>query len=84
MAAQPTVTRVTTRRAGAASHGKVDWHAIDWRQANRNVRRLQARIVQATQDGRWGKANVEVMLALLQSAGERREITLQHQVAILR
>ena len=55
MAAQPTVTRVTTRRAGAASHGKADWHAIDWRKANRNVRRLQARIVQATQEGRWGR-----------------------------
>jgi RNA-directed DNA polymerase len=55
MAAQPTVTRVATRRAGAASHGKVDWHAIDWRKANRNVRRLQVRIVQATQEGRWGK-----------------------------
>ncbi len=34
------------------------------------------------QDARWGKANVEVMLALLQSARERREILLQHQVAL--
>ena len=33
----------------------LDWHAIDWRKAHRNVRRLQARIVQATQAGRWGK-----------------------------
>ena len=41
--------------AGAASHAEVDWHAIDWRQANHNVRRLQARIVKATQEGRWGK-----------------------------
>lgn len=32
------------------------------------------------QDGRWAKANVEVMLALLQSARERREITLNFQV----
>jgi phthalate 4,5-cis-dihydrodiol dehydrogenase len=32
------------------------------------------------QDGRWGKANVEVMLALLQSARERREIALNYQV----
>jgi phthalate 4,5-cis-dihydrodiol dehydrogenase len=30
-------------------------------------------------DGRWAKANVEVTLALLQSARERREITLRHQ-----
>lgn len=33
------------------------------------------------QDARWGKANVEVTLALLQSARERREILLEHQVA---
>jgi RNA-directed DNA polymerase len=41
--------------AGAASHGEVDWHQIDWEAVNRNVRRLQARIVKATQEGRWGK-----------------------------
>lgn len=35
---------------------KVDhWNAIDWRTVNRNVRRLQVRIVKATQEGRWGK-----------------------------
>jgi phthalate 4,5-cis-dihydrodiol dehydrogenase len=33
-------------------------------------------------DGRWGKATVEVALALLQSARERREISLSHQVAV--
>ncbi len=33
-------------------------------------------------DARWGKANVEVMLAVLRSARERREITLAHQVAL--
>ncbi len=32
-------------------------------------------------DGRWGKANVEVTLAVLQSARERREVMLAHQVA---
>jgi RNA-directed DNA polymerase len=42
--------------AGAASHNMVDWQAIDWRKANQNVRRLQARIVKAIQEGRWGKA----------------------------
>ena len=41
--------------AGAASHRDVDWHAIHWQQAHENVRRLQARIVKATQQGRWGK-----------------------------
>ena len=31
-------------------------------------------------DGRWGKATLEVCLAMLQSSKERREITLSHQV----
>ncbi len=32
-------------------------------------------------DARWGKATLEVALSILQSARERREIVLQHQVA---
>jgi phthalate 4,5-cis-dihydrodiol dehydrogenase len=34
-------------------------------------------------DGRWGKATLEVALAILQSARERREIVLRHQVATI-
>src|SRR6266699_2961121 len=41
--------------AGASFHGVTDWHAIDWRAVNTNVRRLQARIVKATKEKRWGK-----------------------------
>src|SRR6266571_1418868 len=41
--------------AGAASHAEVNWHTIDWSAVHRTVRRLQARIVKATQEGRWGK-----------------------------
>ncbi len=41
--------------ACATSHNEVDWHAINWQKANQNVRRLQARIVKATQEGKWGK-----------------------------
>jgi phthalate 4,5-cis-dihydrodiol dehydrogenase len=33
-------------------------------------------------DGEWGLATLEASLALLQSARERREIVLQHQVAL--
>jgi RNA-directed DNA polymerase len=40
---------------GAASHDPGDWHQINWDRVNQNVRRLQARIVQATRAGRWGK-----------------------------
>jgi len=35
----------------------MDWHAIHWPQVHRIVRRLQARIVQAVQAGRWGKVH---------------------------
>ena len=41
--------------AGAVSHKAVDWNAIDWQKAHTIVRRLQARIVKATQVGRWGR-----------------------------
>src|SRR5437764_5264295 len=41
--------------AGAAPHNAVKWHQMNWAAAHRNVRRLQARIVKATKEGRWGK-----------------------------
>ena len=31
------------------------WDQIDWSQYERQIRRLQARIVKATREGRWGK-----------------------------
>lgn len=40
---------------GAPFHGVTNWQDIDWKSANHNVRRLQARIVKATQEKRWGK-----------------------------
>ena len=40
---------------GAAPLEPLDWSQINWSQAQRIVRRLQARIVQATQEGRWNK-----------------------------
>jgi RNA-directed DNA polymerase len=43
--------------AGAVSRNTVDWHAINWHKAHTIVRRLQARIVKATQMGRWGKVH---------------------------
>ena len=41
--------------AGASLRLAVDWHAINWKEANRNVRRLQRRIVQAQQQGKKRK-----------------------------
>lgn len=49
------MTVKTARLTGAASDKTIEWHTIDWQQAHRNVRRLQARIVKAKQEGRWGK-----------------------------
>ena len=41
--------------AGASSHPGDGWYDIEWRKVHQNVRRLQARIVKATQEQRWGK-----------------------------
>jgi RNA-directed DNA polymerase len=41
--------------AGAAPHSEVNWHRTNWSAVHRNVRRLQARIVKATQESKWGK-----------------------------
>jgi RNA-directed DNA polymerase len=41
--------------ACAPSNRNVNWNTIHWQIVNRNVKRLQARIVKATQAGRWGK-----------------------------
>jgi phthalate 4,5-cis-dihydrodiol dehydrogenase len=34
----------------------------------------------AAHDGRWGKATTEVVLAIIESSAQRRELTMQHQV----
>jgi RNA-directed DNA polymerase len=41
--------------AGAVSHPTTDWQTIPWQAVHENVRRLQARIVKATQAGKWGQ-----------------------------
>jgi RNA-directed DNA polymerase len=44
------------RSPGAAPHGEDGaWQRINWSQVDRDVRRLQVRIVKATEEGRWGK-----------------------------
>jgi RNA-directed DNA polymerase len=51
------MTAVETQ-AGAIPNDQIDWTTIDWRKVNQNVRRLQARIVKATQESRWNKVKV--------------------------
>ena len=48
--------------AGAAPDAATGWHAINWRKVWRTVRRLQARIVKATREGRWNKVRALVYL----------------------
>src|SRR5438309_8645005 len=45
----------TAQAVGAVSREAAEWYALDWQAINRNVRRLQVRIVQATKESRWGK-----------------------------
>ena len=47
---------VAPKQTACASSGNdTAWEQIDWPQCERHVRRLQARIVKATREGRWGK-----------------------------
>jgi RNA-directed DNA polymerase len=59
----------TATSTGAAPANAPGWHAINWRQLWRNVRRLQARIVKATQAGRWNKVHALVYLLTHSFAG---------------
>lgn len=42
-------------QASAVPNKELKWHAIKWRKAHSIIRRLQARIVKAVQENRWGK-----------------------------
>jgi len=56
MTAEPSRAEISeVDAAGASFHGVMDWHAINWQKVHRNVRRLQGRIVKATQEGKWNK-----------------------------
>ncbi len=50
------MTAEEIKEAGAVSREEANWHAVNWQKVSFNVRRLQARIVKATQEGRWNKA----------------------------
>jgi hypothetical protein len=43
------------RAAGASLRQAIDWRSINWKRANRNVRRSQRRIVEAQQQGKKRK-----------------------------
>jgi RNA-directed DNA polymerase len=60
----------TARAVGAVSREAAEWYAIDWQAVNRNVRRLQVRIVQATKASRWGKVQALQRLLTHSYSGE--------------
>ena len=45
----------TAQAVGAVSSEAKEWYAINWKAIDRNVRRLQMRIVQATKASRWDR-----------------------------
>jgi RNA-directed DNA polymerase len=55
MTTETTETSISDPSVGATTDLPLAWYQINWRQAERNVRRLQTRIAQATQQGKWGK-----------------------------
>jgi RNA-directed DNA polymerase len=58
-----------TTLAGAAPDPAPDWHSINWKKVWHTVRRLQARIVKAVQEGRWNKVKSLVYLLTHSFAG---------------
>lgn len=66
------------RPACAPPDAGVDWHSIDWAKCHRNVRRLQARIVKATQQGRWGK--VKALQRLLTTSFSGRALAVKRVI----
>ncbi|CAN5838562.1 hypothetical protein BH18ACI4_BH18ACI4_01610 [soil metagenome] len=62
-------------QAGALSRPAVDWNTINWHSAQRIVRRLQARIVKATQDRRWGK--VKALQHLLTHSASGKQVAVK-------
>lgn len=50
-----TATTMKIDEVGASSDAIEHWHDINWAECYKNVKRLQARIVKATAEGRWGK-----------------------------
>jgi RNA-directed DNA polymerase len=55
MTTETTEATTSDPSVGATTDPAWAWHHLNWRRAERNVRRLQTRIAQATQQGKWGK-----------------------------
>src|SRR5215471_14370813 len=62
MTTESTGALVPDPSVGATTDIPVAWHQINWRQAERSVRRLQTRLAQATQAGKWSKVKARPRL----------------------
>ena len=47
--------QMTAHKAGALRDFADRWHSIDWKEARREVRRLQMRIAKAVKENRWNR-----------------------------
>ncbi len=47
--------QMTADKAGALIDDADKWNSIDWREAQRQVRRLQVRIAKAVKENRWNR-----------------------------
>ena len=59
-----------TAQAGAALDQSPAWEALNWQAIEGEVRRLQARIVKAVQQGRWNKAKALQHLLTRSASGK--------------
>src|SRR6516162_6649681 len=75
MAVETTTTEKSDAETntGASFRDELEWHGIPWYQTERNVRRLQARIVKAIQEKRWGKVKALQRLLTHSFSSKRSE-----------
>ncbi len=67
--------QMNANQACAASHTKLEWHGLDWRQIESNVKRLQARIAKAVAQGRWNK--VKALQRLLSASFHGKAVAVK-------
>jgi RNA-directed DNA polymerase len=56
MTTETTEATISDSSVGAPDDEPLTWHQMNWRRIERNVHRLQTRIAQAIQAGKWNKA----------------------------
>jgi RNA-directed DNA polymerase len=70
--------RELVREDGSAlSHALDDWHAIDWRRVERNVRGMQIRIAKATRESDWRRVKALQRRESIVNCGKRLQADWQ-------